>query len=129
MPANRPQDAGAPVDAGAPLRQRLGRYHGAEVDQTFWGWCDVWLNAEFRSWNIEEYLPEIKVPVLLIQGEDDQYGTREQLSKIEAACQGSVRTVMLGACGHSPHLDQPERVVKVMNEFVAEVRAKGALGG
>jgi pimeloyl-ACP methyl ester carboxylesterase len=120
MPANRPQDAGAP--GGAPsFKERLGRYHGAQVDQTFWGWCDVWLNPEFRSWNIEEYLPGIKVPVLLIQGEDDQYGTREQLRRVEDECQGPVRTVMVGACGHSPHLDQPERALEAMKEFVREV--------
>jgi pimeloyl-ACP methyl ester carboxylesterase len=122
MPANRPQDA------GAPFKQRLARYHGAQVDQTFWGWNGVWLNPEFRSWNIEEYLPGIKVPVLLIQGEDDLYGTREQLRRIEAGCQGSARTVMFEACGHSPHLDQPERALEVMKKFVGEIRAEGALG-
>ena len=126
MPANRPQDAGAPVGApgaGAPvfLRQRLARYHGAQVDQTFWGWNDVWLNPDFRSWNIEEYLPEIRVPVLLIQGADDQYGTREQIRRIEAGSSGRVRTVLLTNCGHSPHLDQPERTIEAMKEFVKEV--------
>lgn len=123
MPADRPQDAGAPT-AGAPIsfRRRLARYHGSNVDQTFWGWNDVWLNPEFRSWNIEEYLPAIKVPVLLIQGADDQYGTREQLRKIEAGCRGPVRAVMIEGCGHSPHLDQPERVLEVMKGFVSEAR-------
>jgi pimeloyl-ACP methyl ester carboxylesterase len=118
MPANRPQDAGAPTT----FRQRLARYHGENVDQTFWGWNDVWQNPEFRSWNIEEYLPGIKVPVLLIQGKDDQYGTREQLRKVEAGCPGPVRTLMLKSCGHSPHLDQPERALKVMKEFVEEIK-------
>jgi pimeloyl-ACP methyl ester carboxylesterase len=127
MSAHRPQDAGAPM--GAPmapmgasvLRQRLARYHGDNVDATFWGWNDVWLNPEFRSWNIEKYLPQIRVPVLLIQGEDDQYGTREQVSRIEAGCNGPVRTVLLTNCGHSPHRDQPERTVEAMKEFVAKM--------
>jgi pimeloyl-ACP methyl ester carboxylesterase len=117
MPANRPQDAGAPTGASS-LRSRLARYHGENVDQTFWGWNDVWLNPEFRSWNIEEYLAGIKAPVLLIQGEDDRYGTREQLRRIEAGCKSAVRTVMLEACGHSPHLDQPERSLDAMKKFV-----------
>ena len=126
MPANRPRDAGAPAGApgaGTPLslKQRLARYHGAQVDQTFWGWNDVWLNPDFRSWNIEGYLPEIRVPALLIQGADDQYGTREQIRKIEAGCRGPVRTVLLENCGHSPHLDQPERAIEAMKEFVKEV--------
>jgi len=126
MPANRPRDAGALAGApgaGTPLslKQRLARYHGAQVDQTFWGWNDVWLNPDFRSWNIEGYLPEIRVPALLIQGADDQYGTREQIRKIEAGCRGPVRTVLLENCGHSPHLDQPERTIEAMKEFVKEV--------
>jgi pimeloyl-ACP methyl ester carboxylesterase len=120
MTAHRPQDAGAPMSAPG-LKQRLARYHGENVDATFWGWNDVWLNPEFRSWNIEEYLPTISVPVLLIQGADDRYGTQEQIRKVEAGCRGPVRTVLLADCGHSAHLDQPERALEAMKEFVREV--------
>jgi pimeloyl-ACP methyl ester carboxylesterase len=126
MPANRPQDAGAPVRApvGAPsvLKQRLARYHGENVDATFGGWNDVWLNPRFHSWNIEEYLPQIQIPVLLIQGKDDRYGTLAQVKAIEAGCQGPVRTVLLADCGHSPHLDQPAQALEAMREFVAELK-------
>ena len=93
------------------LKQRLARYHGKNVDETFWGWNDVWLNPEFRSWNIEEFLPQITVPVLLIQGQDDQYGTLAQAKAIETGCQAPVRTVLLADCGHSPHIDQPAGVL------------------
>jgi len=103
------------------LKKRLERYHGRNVEATFWGWHDVWLNPEFRYWNIEEYLPPIRVPVLLIQGADDRYGTREQVKKVEVGCQGPVRTLMLAECGHSPHLDQPERTLAAMKEFVGNV--------
>jgi pimeloyl-ACP methyl ester carboxylesterase len=125
MPANRPQDAGAPtgssIGASLLLRQRLARYHGDNVDATFWGWNDVWLNPDFRSWNIEAYLPEVRVPVLLIQGADDQYGTPEQIRKIEAGCSVPVSTVLLANCGHSPHLDQPNGALAAMKEFAGKV--------
>ena len=104
------------------LKQRLARYHGKNVDETFWGWNDVWLNPEFRTWNIEEHLPHIRLPVLLIQGEDDQYGTMAQVKAIEAACQGPIRTVLLAECGHSPHLDQPARTLEAMKNFVEELK-------
>ncbi len=42
------------------LRDRLQRYHGRNVDETFWRWNQVWLDPAFRAWNIEEYLPQIK---------------------------------------------------------------------
>jgi pimeloyl-ACP methyl ester carboxylesterase len=122
MPANRPQDAGAPAAAPSVLKRRLARYHGENVDATFGGWNDVWLNPEFRSLNIEEYLPQIQIPVLLIQGEDDRYGTLAQVKAIEAGCQGLVRTVRLADCGHSPHLDQPAQALDAMREFVAELK-------
>ncbi len=104
------------------LKQALARYHGANVDATFWGWNDVWLNPEFRSWNIEEYLPRIDVPILLLQGEDDRYGTLDQVKAIKAGCRTPVRTVILPECGHSPHLDQPARTLEAMREFVAELK-------
>ncbi len=126
MPANRPQNAGAPVGAMC-LRQRLVRYHGAQVDQTFWGWNDVWLSPEFEWWNIEEYLPAIRVPVLLIQGADDQYGTGEQIRRIEAGCRSPVRMVLLANCGHSPHLDQPESTLEAMKEFAGELKISRGL--
>ena len=110
------------------LKQRLERYHGKNVECAFWGWNDVWLNPEFRSWNIEEYLPQIRVPALLIQGEDDQYGTLNQIKAIESGCEGPVRTVMLADCGHSPHLDQPEKTREAVEAFVREVMAPATDG-
>jgi pimeloyl-ACP methyl ester carboxylesterase len=102
------------------LRSRLARYHGDNVDETFWGWNNVWLDPEFRSWNIEEYLNRIHVPVLLIQGEDDQYGTGAHINAIQRSCK-SVRTLMLKDCGHSPHLDQADRTLEAIQAFVKEL--------
>jgi pimeloyl-ACP methyl ester carboxylesterase len=118
------EEAGRMPSAGGTsvLRERLRRYHGENVDATFRGWNDVWLNPEFKSWNIEEYLPTINVPVLLIQGEDDQYGTLEQIRRIELGCAGPVSTNKLANCRHSPHLDQPERALEVMQEFVTHLK-------
>lgn len=105
------------------LRRALERHHGANVDVAFWGWNRAWLDPGFRSWNIEEYLPAIDVPVLLIQGEDDEYGTLRQLDAIERGCGGSVRRLVLPRCGHTPHRDQPRRTLEAMAGFVAEALA------
>ena len=103
------------------LRQRLQRYHGQDVDGAFWGWNNVWLNPEFRSWNLEEYLPGISVPILLIQGSDDQYGTMAQIEAIERGVAGAVHKVMVKDCGHSPHLDQPEQTLEAIETFVQRI--------
>jgi pimeloyl-ACP methyl ester carboxylesterase len=105
---------------GGSLRTSLERYHGKNVDNAFLGWHQVWLNPEFRSWNIEEYLPAIEVPLLLIQGDNDQYGTLRQLERIESCCPGRVRTTILADCGHSPHRDQAEATLSAVRSFLRE---------
>ena len=66
--------AAAETFRGGDFRRALERHHGANVDGAFWGWNGVWLDPAFRSWNIEEFLPRIRQPVLVIQGADDPYG-------------------------------------------------------
>lgn len=104
------------------LPRRLARYHGDNTECAFRGWNEVWLDPEFRVWNIEEYLPRIAVPVLVIQGEDDEYGTPAQVEAIQRQAGGPVETLLLPDCGHSPHRDQPERTLAAMVEFVRGVR-------
>jgi pimeloyl-ACP methyl ester carboxylesterase len=100
--------------------RRLGRYH-ANVDATFWGWNDIWLDPAFRSWNIEEYLPAITCPVLCIQGEQDEYGTIAQVEAIKARAP-QTEILMLANCKHSPHRDQVEKTLEAMAEFVGKVQ-------
>jgi pimeloyl-ACP methyl ester carboxylesterase len=102
--------------------QRLGRYH-AHVESTFWGWNDIWLDPAFRSWNIEEYVPRITCPVLCIQGEQDEYGTKAQLEAIKEGAP-QTRIELLANCKHSPHRDQQERTLELMAEFVESVAAQ-----
>jgi pimeloyl-ACP methyl ester carboxylesterase len=84
------------------LPERLGRYHD-DVTSTFRGWNDIWLHPDFRRWNIEEYLEDIRCPLLLIQGQDDQYGTAAQVDAIARQVAGPVETLLLPDCAHSPH--------------------------
>ena len=100
------------------LRERLARHHGANVDVAFRGWNDVWLDPEFRAWNIEEYLPSIQAPILILQGEDDEYGTWRQVEAIQRQSGGPVKAVALALCGHSPHRELPERTLGEMAAFV-----------
>ncbi len=103
------------------LRTKLARYH-ANVDSAFRGWNDIWLHPDFRAWNIEEYLPRIDCPVLAIQGEDDEYGTMEQMRRIGAQVK-DVELVELEDCRHSPHRDQPAAVLDAITRFVDRVSA------
>jgi pimeloyl-ACP methyl ester carboxylesterase len=105
------------------LRQKLARYHD-HVDDTFWGWNDIWLNPHFRSWNIEEYLNAIRCPVLVIQGKNDEYGTLLQVEAIKARLPNA-EILVLSECGHSPHRDQPEMTLAAITRFVRSVTESG----
>jgi pimeloyl-ACP methyl ester carboxylesterase len=99
------------------LHTRLSRHH-ADADAAFWGWNRIWLEPAFRSWNIEALLPAIRCPILAIQGEDDEYGTMQQIASIARAAPDA-RLLGLPACRHSPHRDQPQAVLAAAREFVA----------
>ena len=103
------------------LRARLARYH-ADVDSAFRGWNRIWLHPDFRSWNIEEYLPRIACPVLAMQGEDDEYGTMEQMQRIGSQVRDVV-LLELEDCRHSPHTDQPQAVLDAIARFVDRITA------
>lgn len=99
------------------LRTRLAKYH-ANVDAAFHGWNDVWLDPQFRSWNLEEFLPRVTAPALVIQGEEDEYGTLRQVHAVARQLAGRVETLILPECGHSPHRDQPQRVIGAIATFL-----------
>jgi pimeloyl-ACP methyl ester carboxylesterase len=99
------------------LRERLARYHD-DVDSAFWGWNRIWLDPAVRDWSIEDEIGAIPCPVLAIQGLDDEYGTLEQVRGI-ARRLPQTRVLELPACGHSPHRDQSEAVIRACREFIA----------
>jgi pimeloyl-ACP methyl ester carboxylesterase len=103
------------------LRERLARHH-ADVDSAFYGWNDVWLSPAFRDWNIEREIAPIRCPVLAVQGEDDEYGTLEQIRAL-ARRLPKTRLLVIPKCGHSPHRDQPEILSREAGRFIVGAAA------
>jgi pimeloyl-ACP methyl ester carboxylesterase len=95
------------------LRARLARHHD-DVDGAFWGWNRAWLDPDFRRWNLEEYLPRVTVPTLIVQGEDDPYGTLAQVDAIERGLAGPSTRLVLPGCGHAPQRDRPEETTRAV---------------
>lgn len=98
------------------LRQRLAQHHD-NPDSAFWGWNDIWLQPEFRHWSIGDEISAITCPLLAVQGLDDEYGTLAQIRGI-ARQAPQTELLELSACGHSPHRDQPERLVTAIDGFI-----------
>jgi pimeloyl-ACP methyl ester carboxylesterase len=109
-----------------PLRSALARFH-PDPDATFRGWSDVWLDPGFRDWNVTDALDYIRVPVLGIQGEDDEYGTPAQLHALDAV-PAPVETHLLPRCGHDPHRDRPAETLRLIADFIIRLEAIEAAG-
>jgi pimeloyl-ACP methyl ester carboxylesterase len=110
----RTTDAYARTD----LRARLARHH-AHVDDAFYGWSRIWLDPRFRDWSLVAECARLSIPTLLIQGEDDEYGTLAQLDAIEAAAPIPPQRLVLPKCGHSPHRDREKDVLDAIAAFAA----------
>ena len=106
----------------ADLKARLSVYHGENTDCAFWGWNDVWLDPDFKQWSIEAFLPAIRVPVLAIQGENDPYGSRDQIDVIQGKSGGLVDVEVVADCGHSPHLEKTDDLLTAISNFMVEIR-------
>lgn len=102
------------------LRERLARHHGTNTDIAFWGWNDVWLDPDFRSWNIEATLPAITAPILVIQGEQDEYGTWKQVEAIGRQTHGPVEVLAVPQCGHAPHREHTDLILHAMTSFIQQ---------
>lgn len=103
------------------LRPRLAKFHGDNVDNALFGWADAWLSEDFRDWDLREYLPGIAVPVLVLQGEGDEYGTIAQCREIADRVGGEAKILMLPDCGHAPHHEKAEAVVSAVAEFAVRI--------
>jgi pimeloyl-ACP methyl ester carboxylesterase len=98
------------------LRQKLARWH-TDVDNAFRGWNDAWLDPDFRQWDITDSLPYIRVPVLIVQGENDQYGTARQIEVAREECYCPVEGVLLPGVRHAPHREAPDALIRVVAGF------------
>lgn len=102
------------------LREKMARHH-RDPDNAFHGWNDSWLHPDFETWNVADALDGIAVPVLVVQGEGDQYGTLAQLREVEARVPGPVTTAVLSDCAHAPHLEARAATLAAIGAFVARL--------
>lgn len=102
------------------LKDRMARYH-RDPEHTFRSWADSWMNPDFANWNVADCIDYLRVPVLAIQGRDDQYGTLAQIEEIESRSYAPVDVVILDDCRHAPHQEQADRTFAAVTEFVSRL--------
>jgi len=102
------------------LPARLGRHHGGKAEAVFRAWSETWRDPAFRGFSAVEAIRPVRCPLLVLQGENDEYGTLAQVEAIAAAVSGPVRTVVLPGLGHFPHREDPDRVLTETQSFVSD---------
>jgi pimeloyl-ACP methyl ester carboxylesterase len=103
------------------LRAKLARWH-RDPDNAFLSWSGPWLDPEFRKWDITEELAYIRVPMLIIQGEDDQYGTLRQVETAKEECYCPVEAVILPGVRHIPHREAAAETLRAIVDFTGRLR-------
>lgn len=106
---------------------RMARYHRDPV-ATFHGWADAWLDPGFRDWNVAEVIDYLRIPVLAIQGLEDQYGTLAQIAEIENRIYSPLDVEILEDCRHAPHVQAPRRTLDAVTEFARRLERIEAAG-
>ena len=103
------------------LHQKLTKYHSNKTDAVFWAWANTWLSEEFKPWTIEHFLPHIKCPVLVIQGEEDEYGSLAQVDGIISQIAGETQKYIIPLIGHTPHKEAKELVLAQTVAFINQI--------
>ena len=106
-------------EAGA-LRQKLAHLH-RDVDNAFYNWCEPWLEPDFRKFDITAELAAIRAPILIVQGDRDQYGTTRQIAVARQQCAAPVEVALLPEVRHSPHREAADAVLRAAAGFVRHV--------
>jgi pimeloyl-ACP methyl ester carboxylesterase len=105
----------------ARFMELLGKYHGDKLPYLVDSWIANWLSPQSIDWNIENYLPSITCPVLAIQGSEDHFGSFAQLDSIQRKTAGHTELMYIDGCGHIPHKQEKEVVLKRMTEFIFDI--------
>src|ERR1700687_3464148 len=109
--------------ATADLRTRLGKWH-LNPDNAFLSWSGPWLDPAFAKWEIAEELAYIRVPILIVQGAEDQYGTLRQIEVAREECYCPVEAVILPATRHVPHREAPDATMRAIVEFTQRLQIR-----
>ncbi|HFL7938578.1 alpha/beta fold hydrolase [Pseudomonas putida] len=98
--------------------QRLQRYHGNKAEWVLRAWVDNWLSEDFADWNLDAALAQVRCPLLSLHGDDDEFGSPAHPERLVALSGGAAAMQLLQGCGHVPHREQAEAVLKAVARFL-----------
>ena len=99
---------------------RLKKWHGGKASWVLKAWTDVWLSPEFSTWSLDDCIRDVVCPVLVIHGEDDEYGSVAFPEFIASKVAGISKMMVFKGCGHMPHMERTDDVVNAVKVFLNE---------
>ncbi len=97
---------------------KIARYHGDRARWVLNAWTEVWPLPEFQHWSLDAHLSRVTCPVLAIHGDLDEYGSVEFPRRIASGVSGPSQLAILENCGHVPHREQKEEVLRLTAAFL-----------
>lgn len=97
---------------------RLAKYHGDKALWVLSTWCDTWLSEAFASWTINQSAPNVLCPQLVFHGDRDEYGSIDHARYIATLSNDSSNLIILNECGHVPHREYPDVIVRETEKFL-----------
>lgn len=111
--------AGKALFSHAEQFERIVRWHGDKARWVLEAWTEVWLSPEFSSWSLDRHLGRVTSPVLAIHGDRDEYGSLAFPRRITSEVKGPSVMAILNDCGHVPHREKKDEVLRCVSEFLA----------
>lgn len=100
--------------------ERLKKYHGEKAQWVLNAWIETWLSPEFGSWHLEDVLPQVQCPFLIIHGSEDEYGSNRHPEVMRKLASGKATMKILSGFNHVPHREQDKKVIELVVNFLDE---------
>lgn len=100
---------------------KLARYHGDKTRWALSAWIDTWLSPGFAGWSLDDVLPQVECPTLVIHGADDEYGSVAHPRRIAESVRGPCFMEILPGTRHVPHREQEAWVAERVASFLQVV--------
>ena len=104
----------------ARFRGGLERMHGEKSDEVFFNWYNGWNTEEVMIWDLRELITQIRCPVLVIQGIEDEHAIPQHAQDIAASIPDAKLWLAQGEKHMLPQ-EAPEKINQKLINFIQQI--------
>ena len=101
---------------------RMREERGTAVYEAMWGRNEWTMTGALAGWDVRARLPELKMPTLILRGAHDL--STPAISKTLREGIPHAREVVFAESSHTPVLEETERYLRVVRDFLCAVEAR-----